>query len=72
VTGSAILGVKVNEKTKTKHIEQLNRGNLDGIIMTDKVGATGLNLTGANHIIFLGSLYSIDYEKQAIGMQVDV
>jgi Helicase conserved C-terminal domain len=72
LTGSAILGVKVNENTKAKHIQQLNDGTLDGIIMTDKVGATGLNLTGANHIIFLGSLYSIDYEKQAIGMSADV
>ena len=37
--------------------------------MTDRVGGCGHNLTGANVIIFLGSLYSSSYadEEQTIG-----
>jgi hypothetical protein len=46
----------------------LNTGDLDGIVMTDRVGACGHNLVGANHMIFLGSLYSYSAECQAIGM----
>jgi hypothetical protein len=46
----------------------LNTGDLDGIVMTDRVGACGHNLVRANHMIFLGSLYSYSAECQAIGM----
>jgi SNF2 family DNA or RNA helicase len=67
VTGASILDARVSEKSKNRDIAGLNEGRLDGLIVTDKCGATGLNLVGANHIIFLGSLYSWDYEKQAIG-----
>jgi len=47
--------------------ERLNTGEIDGVIMTDRVGACGHNLVGANHMIFMGSLYSQAYEDQAIG-----
>jgi hypothetical protein len=38
--------------------------------MTDRSGGTGHNLFGANHIIFLGSLYAMAYEEQAIGIRL--
>jgi hypothetical protein len=48
-------------------VEALNNHTLDGIVMTDKVGACGHNLIGANVMIFIGSLYSKAYLDQAIG-----
>jgi len=47
--------------------KRLNTGEIDGVVMTDRVGACGHNLVGANHMIFMGSLYSQAYEDQAIG-----
>ena len=47
--------------------ERLNTGEIQGVVMTDRVGACGHNLVGANHMIFMGSLYSQAYEDQAIG-----
>ena len=67
LTGSTIMGTKVTDKSRGRDIELLNKGELDGLLITDKVGATDYNLAAANHIIFMGSLYSICYEEQAIG-----
>lgn len=61
------MGTKVTDKTRGRDIELLNKDELDGLLITDKVGATGYNLATANHIIFMGSLYSLCYEEQAIG-----
>ena len=47
--------------------ERLNTEEIDGVVMTDRVGACGHNLVSANHMIFMGSLYSQAYEDQAIG-----
>jgi SNF2 family DNA or RNA helicase len=49
-------------------VDALNSGQLDGIVMTDQVGSCGHTLTGANMMIFLGSLYSPTQEQQAIGI----
>jgi hypothetical protein len=40
--------------------------------MTDRVGGCGHDLTGANVMIFMGSLYSGPYEEQAIGTKLPV
>lgn len=48
-------------------VDGINTGDLQGLVMTDRVGGCGHNLTGANVMIFMGSLYSGPYEEQAIG-----
>jgi hypothetical protein len=70
LTGTSILGAKATEKSHRHDIAKLNDGTLDGLVVTDKMGATGYNLVAANHIIFLGSLYSITMERQAIGISL--
>jgi len=47
-------------------VQGLNKGDLDELIMMDKVDACGHNLVGANHMIFMGSLYSQPAENQAV------
>jgi SNF2 family DNA or RNA helicase len=48
-------------------VDALNRGDLMGIILTPDTGGVGFTMVGANHVIFLGSMYSVDYESQATG-----
>jgi len=68
LAGTTIFGHKPTESTQDEAIDGLNHGDLDGIVMTDRVGGCGHNLTGANVMIFVGSLYSHPYELQAIGI----
>lgn len=67
LTGSTIMGTKVTDKSRVRDIELFNKGELDGLLITERVGATGHNLAAASNMIFLGSLYSLCYEEQAIG-----
>ena len=67
LAGTKIFGHAITEEARNKVIGDLNEEKLDGMVMTDKVGAYGHNLVGASQMIFLGSLYSQDYENQAIG-----
>jgi hypothetical protein len=67
LAGSDIFGTKATNIHRRDTVKALNHGDLDGIIMTSKVGGTGFSLVGANNMIFLGSLYSKDEEDQAIG-----
>jgi len=67
LAGTKIFGHAVTEEARNKVVTDLNKEKLDGMVMTDKVGACGHNLVGANQMIFIGSLYSQDYENQAIG-----
>ena len=67
LAGSDMFGAKGQNLHRGEMVAALNNGNLDGIIMTDRVGGTVFSLVGANHMIFLGSLYSKDDEDQAIG-----
>ena len=48
-------------------VAKLNEGQLDGVILTPDTGGVGLNIIGANHVLFLSSMYSIDYENQCTG-----
>ena len=63
----AIFGHSPSSSARDSAIDGLNTGDLHGLVMTDKVGGCGHNLTGANVMIFMGSLYSAPYEQQAIG-----
>ena len=42
------------QKDRDRVIEDLNTGNLDRIIITDRVGGSGHNLVGTNHMISWG------------------
>lgn len=58
----------ITSAARSATVGALNRyGDLDGIVLTDRVDACGHNLVGANHIIFLGSLYSYSAECRSIG-----
>jgi SNF2 family DNA or RNA helicase len=67
LAGTKIWGHATTEDARIKTVERLNAKTLNGIVMTDKVGACGHNLVGANKMIFIGSLYSQAFEEQAIG-----
>jgi hypothetical protein len=67
LTGTSIWSLGVDAATRAATVEALNQGQLHGIVMTDQVGACGHTLTGANVMIFIGSLYSPTQEGQAIG-----
>ena len=66
--GSTIFNYRATEKSHDAVTKGLNNGELDGLIMTDRVGAYRHNLTAANVMIFFGSLYSKPYKEQAMGM----
>jgi hypothetical protein len=67
LAGTTIFGHSPSEKAHDEAITGLNTGDLNGLVMTDRVGGCGHNLLGANVMIFMGSLYSAPYEQQAIG-----
>ena len=68
LSGTRIWGHATTSAACSATVEALNTGDLNGIVMPDRVGACGHNLIGANHMIFLGSLYSYSAECQSIGM----
>jgi SNF2 family DNA or RNA helicase len=72
LAGSPIFSQMSSSKSRAAAVEGLNNGDLDGMVMMDKVGGCGHNLVGANHIIFIGSLYSKASENQAIGLSLDI
>jgi hypothetical protein len=45
----------------------VNDGELDVIVMSERVDDYGHTMIGASHMILLGSLYQWSSEKQAIG-----
>jgi len=67
LAGTWIWRHSTSDAARAATVAALNNRTLDGIVMTDKVGACGHNLIGANVMIFIGSLYSKAYEEQAIG-----
>jgi len=67
LAGTSIFGHPPTEDARDAAINGLNHGDLNGLVMTDRVGGCGHDLTGANVMIFMGSLYSAPYEEQAIG-----
>ena len=68
LAGTKIFGHCPTEEERDGAVEGINNGDLQGLVMTDRVGGCGHNLTGANIMIFMGSLYSGPYEEQAIGI----
>jgi superfamily II DNA or RNA helicase len=67
LAGQKLFAHNSSQKDRDKVIRDLNAGSLHGVIMTDKVGGCGHNIVGANHMIFMGSLYSQSYEDQCVG-----
>ena len=66
LAGTNIFGSKTTARDEA--VSQLNAGSLDGMIITPGVGGTGLNMTGACVMIFMGSAYSISSERQCVCM----
>jgi hypothetical protein len=69
LAGQKIFDQRSETKERDDVVSKLNdsKSGMHGVLNSEKVGACGLNLVGASHIIFLGSLYSQDFENQAIG-----
>jgi SNF2 family DNA or RNA helicase len=69
LAGRRIFDQQSRGKDRDAVVKKLNNpeSSMRGVLMSEKVGACGLNLTGASHIIFVGSLYSQAFESQAIG-----
>ena len=44
----------------------LNKGELDGVILTPDTGGFGLSMIGANNLVFLASMYTEAYEHQVL------
>ena len=70
LVGEKIWGIPSTERQRQAAVDGVNSGDSHGLVMTDQVGGTGHNIVGANHIIFLGSLYQPTGEKQAIGTEL--
>jgi SNF2 family DNA or RNA helicase len=69
LAGQKVFDQRSATKERNDVVSQLNdsKSGMHGVLISEKVGACGLNLVGASHIIFFGSLYSQDFENQAIG-----
>ena len=65
--GTPLYSHRVTQAYRDSVIKKLNDGELDGLIMGQRVGGCGHNLVGANHMFFMGSLYSLSYEQQCTG-----
>ena len=68
LAGTMIFDNPPTEAARDAAIHSLNHDDLDEIVMTDRVESCGHDLTGANVMIFMRSLYSQLYEEQAIGI----
>ena len=59
---------KATPKLRAETVQQLNDPNSDikGVVITPQTGGVGLNMPGASLIVFMGSMYSLDHEAQAV------
>jgi len=51
------IGTQIGRGTRFEVVRGLNEGQLDGIVIS-AIGGCGHNLVGANHVLFMGSMYS--------------
>jgi SNF2 family DNA or RNA helicase len=65
ICGTSIGKHPSHPKKRKNLVDMLNQGDLMGIVLTPDTGGVGFSMVGANHVIFMGSMYSIDYESQA-------
>jgi hypothetical protein len=68
LAGETIYGHKSDDHTRFEAVRALNDEKLDGLVISPKVGGCGHNLIGANHVLFMGSMYSHAYEAQILGI----
>jgi hypothetical protein len=68
IAGSAVFDHKTNPKRRVKICEELNdrKSQLKGVVMTPGTGGVGLNMPGASVMLFMGSMYSLENEAQAV------
>jgi hypothetical protein len=67
ICGSKIWSHSPNANARVPTCNALSQGTLDGVILTPETGGFGLSMVGANNLIFLGSMYTEDYEHQVLG-----
>jgi hypothetical protein len=67
ICGSKIWNHKNSPALRVTICDQLNKGSLDGVILTPETGGFGLSMVGANNVIFLASMYTEAYEDQVLG-----
>jgi SNF2 family DNA or RNA helicase len=68
LAGEPIYGHKADDTSRFEAVKALNEETLDGLVISPKVGGCGHNLVGANHVLFMGSMYSQAYENQILGI----
>ena len=66
--GEKIFGHKCSNRHREAAVVELNTGRVHGMVMSERVGGIGHNLVGTTTMLFMGSLYSLAYEEQAVGM----
>ena len=66
--GVKIFGHGCSARDREAAVVNLNTGQVNGMVMSEKVGGIGHNLIGATHMLFMGNLYSQAYEDQAVGI----
>jgi superfamily II DNA or RNA helicase len=67
ICGQNVFGHPCNPADRVNTVNRLNAGELHGIVMNSDIAGVGYNMVGANVLIFLGSMYSQDYESQVAG-----
>ena len=62
LAGETIFGHKSDDISRFDAVRLLNKEHIDGLVISVKVGGCGHNLVGANHVLFMDSMYSHTYE----------
>ena len=68
LAGETIFGHKSDDTSRFEAVWLLNEEHIDGLVISMKVGGCGHNLVGANHVLFMGSMYFHTYEAQILGI----
>ena len=68
LAGETIFGHKSDDTSRFEAVRLLNEELIDGVVISPRVGGCGHNLIGANHVLFMGSMYSHAYETQILGI----
>jgi hypothetical protein len=67
IAGEKVFGHNNKSHQRQATVNALNDDELDCLIITTKTAGQGYTMVGANNIIFLGSMYSKEYETQVLG-----
>ena len=62
--------IKRQRLNRDEGVMDLNKAEIDGLIISPQVGGVGHTLYDANNMIFMDSLYSMSEESQTIGILI--